>query len=393
MNRKYAAIFGFLTFSAPISWAQHTITTVAGGGPNNLPALQAGIYAPQSVFKDSLGNLYVAAINANAIYKIDTAGTLTRVAGNGTSGGSSGDGGPASSAELFEPSGVFVDRVGEAQLGRAKASDPANCETDQAKLADQYLKESDRAFSKHDWLRAKSLYELVLTNPAASPFDRSLAKTRVESADKQLKVERLRKEEETIWDQAVAAKAAAGQDRSKLEAAQSLFRQVSTYGLTHKIQADQEIANINAMIAGIGKGEQEKECGQKWISLSTEYNTYVEKREENKLNSLQGSLDQFSRTLCPQADQARTLSNRIPGIIAGWNPTPLAPKVESEKTRSDPENNAIHNLIEVQLTAAFHEKDVRQVLVLWPSPHFAKENLDLRVIRQNGRWIIKNITW
>ena len=39
---------------------QHTITTVAGGLPNNVPATQAPIAAPLAVFMDSAGNLYTA---------------------------------------------------------------------------------------------------------------------------------------------------------------------------------------------------------------------------------------------------------------------------------------------------------------------------------------------
>ena len=94
MNRKYISICTLLSLLAPIAWAQHIITTVAGGGPNNVPALQAGISGPGGFHTDSLGNLYIVATGANAIYKIDATGTLTTVVGNGTEG-FSGDGGPA----------------------------------------------------------------------------------------------------------------------------------------------------------------------------------------------------------------------------------------------------------------------------------------------------------
>ena len=104
--------FAFLLSFAPVAGAQRIITTVAGGGPNKVPALQAGINAPHAVFKDSVGNLYVAAANGSGIYKIDTTGTLTRIVGNGSAGGYSGDGGPATNAELNDPYGVFVDSSG-----------------------------------------------------------------------------------------------------------------------------------------------------------------------------------------------------------------------------------------------------------------------------------------
>jgi len=110
MNRKYAALFALLTFFAPLAWAQHTITTVAGGGPSNVP-LAAAIYNPDAVFKDASGNLYIAATGANAVYKIDSTGKLTTVAGTGTAG-FSGEGGPATSAQLDAPTDVFVDGSG-----------------------------------------------------------------------------------------------------------------------------------------------------------------------------------------------------------------------------------------------------------------------------------------
>lgn len=90
---------------------QHIITTVAGGLPNHVPATQAAISAPAPVVKDSAGNLYTADLSRNAVYKIDSSGQLTIVAGNGAAG-FSGDGGPASNAELNGPSGLFVDGSG-----------------------------------------------------------------------------------------------------------------------------------------------------------------------------------------------------------------------------------------------------------------------------------------
>src|SRR5438309_1663220 len=103
---------------APAARAQHTITTVAGGVPNNVPALQVGVGAPPRVFKDSAGNLYISVtvngtqgLYGNVVYKVDSFGQLTTVAGNGTEG-FSGDGGPATSAALSGPHGLFVDGFG-----------------------------------------------------------------------------------------------------------------------------------------------------------------------------------------------------------------------------------------------------------------------------------------
>lgn len=91
--------------------AQYAITTVAGGGPNNLTALNASIGYPGSVALDAAGNIYIADSYSNHIFKVDTTGNLTVVAGNGTPG-YSGDGGPATSAALNNPEGVFVDGSG-----------------------------------------------------------------------------------------------------------------------------------------------------------------------------------------------------------------------------------------------------------------------------------------
>src|SRR5438132_897503 len=103
---------------APAARAQHTITTVAGGVPNNVPALPVGVGASPRVFKDSAGNLYISVtvngtqgLYGNVVYKVDSFGQLTTVAGNGTEG-FSGDGGPATSAALSGPHGLFVDGFG-----------------------------------------------------------------------------------------------------------------------------------------------------------------------------------------------------------------------------------------------------------------------------------------
>jgi trimeric autotransporter adhesin len=96
-----------------VAIAQYTISTVAGGGPNNLPALQSSLGLPEAVALDAAGNAYIADSNANQVLKVSVGGTVTVVAGNGTAG-YSGDGGPAISAALgaFGPQGIFVDGSG-----------------------------------------------------------------------------------------------------------------------------------------------------------------------------------------------------------------------------------------------------------------------------------------
>jgi sugar lactone lactonase YvrE len=93
-------------------FAQYAINTIAGGGPNNLPAAKSSLGYPVGVALDSAGNVYIAeSYLSSQILEVSTTGTVTVVAGNGTSG-YSGDGGPATSAALNQPEGVFIDKSG-----------------------------------------------------------------------------------------------------------------------------------------------------------------------------------------------------------------------------------------------------------------------------------------
>jgi len=103
--------FALVLFTPKVSFAQYAISTTAGGGPNNLTALSASIGYPGSIAIDAAGDTFIADSYSSHILKVDTAGTLTVVAGNGTVG-YSGDNGPATSAALNHPEGVFVDASG-----------------------------------------------------------------------------------------------------------------------------------------------------------------------------------------------------------------------------------------------------------------------------------------
>lgn len=98
------------------------ITTIAGNGGllgDNGPAIIAHLNNPQGLTVDSGGNLYIADQGDNRVRKI-SGGVITTVAGNGTLG-FSGDGGPATNAQLSAPSGVVVDAAGALYI-----SDTAN---------------------------------------------------------------------------------------------------------------------------------------------------------------------------------------------------------------------------------------------------------------------------
>jgi sugar lactone lactonase YvrE len=98
-----------------VDGALGTITTVAGGGFSGLgdggPATSAQLFRPSGVALDAAGNLFIADTYNNRIRKVSASGVITTVAGTGTSG-YSGDGGPATSAKLYNPWGVAVDGAG-----------------------------------------------------------------------------------------------------------------------------------------------------------------------------------------------------------------------------------------------------------------------------------------
>jgi uncharacterized protein (TIGR03437 family) len=91
------------------------LTLVAGNGMpgfsgDNGPAASAQLSYPMGIAVDSAGSLYIADTQNYRIRKVSN-GVITTVAGNGTQG-SSGDNGPATSAQLYDPQGVAVDSAG-----------------------------------------------------------------------------------------------------------------------------------------------------------------------------------------------------------------------------------------------------------------------------------------
>jgi hypothetical protein len=97
------------------------ITTVAGNGSYGYsgdggPATSAELLHPGDVAVDGFGNLFIVDQDNYRIRKVDTNGIITTIAGNGTYG-DSGDGGPATNASMGGLGGVAVDRLGNLLIG------------------------------------------------------------------------------------------------------------------------------------------------------------------------------------------------------------------------------------------------------------------------------------
>ena len=92
------------------------ISAVAGGGSMGFsgdggPATRAELAFPYDVAVDSTGNIYVADTGNQRIRKVTPEGIISTVAGTG-GWGSGGDGGSATAAQLGMPTGVAVDGAG-----------------------------------------------------------------------------------------------------------------------------------------------------------------------------------------------------------------------------------------------------------------------------------------
>jgi uncharacterized protein (TIGR03437 family) len=93
-----------------------TISTFAGNGSfgysgDGGPATSAELSQPSGVAVDSNGNVYIADYGNYTVRKVDTTGKISTIAGTGTPG-YSGDGGPANKAALASPYAIAIDPAG-----------------------------------------------------------------------------------------------------------------------------------------------------------------------------------------------------------------------------------------------------------------------------------------
>ena len=107
------------------------ISIVAGNGSpssfgDGAAATSAGV-TPMALALDSAGNIYIAECVDHRIRKVNTAGIISTIAGTGKAG-FSGDGGPATSAQINSPVGVALDSAGNiyvAEFERVRKVDTA----------------------------------------------------------------------------------------------------------------------------------------------------------------------------------------------------------------------------------------------------------------------------
>ena len=103
-------------FAASALSQQYTINTIAGSAGNpgfagdSGSAVGSQLNFPTGIAVDKSGNLYIADGLNNRVRKV-SGGVISTVAGNGTAG-YTGDKGPATSAELNNPTGVALDSSG-----------------------------------------------------------------------------------------------------------------------------------------------------------------------------------------------------------------------------------------------------------------------------------------
>ncbi len=98
--------------------------TVAGNGRSGFEgdgklAIASAISSPFGLAVDRSGNLFIADTDNQRVRKVDsTSGIIATVAGTGTAG-FSGDGGPATEAQLYWPYGLAVDAAGNLFIANA----------------------------------------------------------------------------------------------------------------------------------------------------------------------------------------------------------------------------------------------------------------------------------
>jgi len=105
-----ACVVWKVTPSATVSMVAGTLNSCGYTG-DNIFAVNAQLNTPFGVAVDTHGNIYIADSSNNRIRKVNAAGIITTIVGDGNCG-FSGDGGLGTSAEVCFPQGVTVSSSG-----------------------------------------------------------------------------------------------------------------------------------------------------------------------------------------------------------------------------------------------------------------------------------------
>src|SRR5690242_12494033 len=120
-----------MRFLLPLLWtaiagAQGTYTAAVLAGSDwvgdNGPATLALLFQAEGLATDLSGNIYIADAQGHRVRQVSRAGVIRTIAGTGRPG-FSGDGGPASAAQLNSPYGLAFDNRGNlyvADLGNGR---------------------------------------------------------------------------------------------------------------------------------------------------------------------------------------------------------------------------------------------------------------------------------
>jgi hypothetical protein len=141
-------------------------TGTAGFSGDGGSAYSAMLNNPDKITIDNWGNIYIADFGNHRIRMINSMGTITTVAGNGTAG-FSGDGGPATSASLQFPREVTIDVSGNIFIAdeynnRIRKVDPNGIIT-------TYCGNGTQAYTGDGGLPSNA----TLANPTGVTFDNS----------------------------------------------------------------------------------------------------------------------------------------------------------------------------------------------------------------------------
>ena len=117
MKKCVWIILVFLVCICPKGDSQ-IITTIAGNGTEGIggnggPATAAQLGGITCIQFDKYGNLYIGDANTYVVHKVDTNGIITVFAGTLGSAGYTGDGGPATAAQLHYAGFMAFDKAGD----------------------------------------------------------------------------------------------------------------------------------------------------------------------------------------------------------------------------------------------------------------------------------------